>query len=120
MRIEHDALGPILAQLQAEPDEKALAAELMQAALQATDEAGLAFTPEQLLGIGTHLLAAIRRGESGETLPDVGADTLEQVSGAALELSRRILTPFAATRGYDWNETETLLLAVHFEAAMEP
>ncbi|GAA3410153.1 hypothetical protein ACFFNY_22435 [Paenibacillus hodogayensis] len=119
MLIDQQAIPPVLAQLQGEDSEKEGVSELLLAVLRHTGAAGIRFTPEQLLAVGAHMLAAQRRGESGEALPEVGAETLEQVSPSALELSRSVLEPFAAERQYVWNATEALLLAVHFEAAME-
>ncbi|PYI52663.1 hypothetical protein [Paenibacillus flagellatus] len=121
MRIEErtEAVADIVSRLDAEPGEKELVASLLHDTLRAAADAGVALTPEQRLGVGTHMLAAVRRGASREVLPPVGTDTLEQVSRTALDLSRSILEPFAAAQGYEWNDTEVLLLAVHFEAAME-
>lgn len=119
MRIKQQAVGQVVAQLQADTAEKDGVAWLTLAALRITGEAGISFAPEQLLAIGMHLLAALRRGATGETLPEVGPETLEQVSADALRLAANVLEPFAAERGYAWNDTEALLLAVHFEAAME-
>jgi PRD domain protein (TIGR03582 family) len=119
MRVDKETIGQVTAQLQADESEQRLVAGWLETILESAGAAGLTFTPEQHLGLGTHMLAALRRGESGEALPEVEADTLEQVSSKALTLSRDILDPIAAERNYAWNSTEALLLAVHFEAAME-
>lgn len=69
---------------------------------------------ERWLAICAHLLAFVRRMESGEKLPAIEAELFAEIHPDMVSLSRRIL--FDPETGRQEDETETFLLAVHFEA----
>lgn len=76
-------------------------------------------THERLLGIGNHLLFFIRRVASLEHLPEVAPAMVEQISLQIKEAVQQILETYAQNRNYEVDDTELVLLSVHFQAAIE-
>jgi len=88
--------------------------KLLQVVAVHAEQIHLEISEERWLSMGVHLLSTMRRVEKGEKLPGVDQFILEQVSLEMLELSREILKNIE--NGFN-NDTETVLLALHFETA---
>ena len=100
-----------------DPSELKVLQDVLSAAIEVTRKNSIILAPERWLAVGVHLLAAIRRAKNNETLPPIDQTILEQVCPDMLELSRQVLDKLFA--GVQKDDTEVLLLAVHFEAAKE-
>ncbi|MFD1396763.1 PRD domain-containing protein [Kroppenstedtia eburnea] len=82
-----------------------------------TEMIPLLLSKERRLAIGVHLLAFVRRVEKGESLPPLEEELWEQISDEMKEVSRQILLPYGKNKGRKIDNTEILLLAVHFATA---
>ena len=74
-------------------------------------------TPERWIPLGAHLVAFMNRVEKQEFLPPVEQSILDQVNPKILAVSMQILDSYSRQFGRTVDDTEALLLAVHFEAA---
>ncbi|WP_158442838.1 PRD domain-containing protein [Pelosinus sp. UFO1] len=95
-------------------EEMAKFKKLLQMVAINAKQAGLEISEERWLSMGVHLLSAIRRVKKGERLPTVDQFIMDQVSSNMMELSRKILRKIDSEFN---DETETVLLALHFETA---
>jgi PRD domain protein (TIGR03582 family) len=92
---------------------------LIEAATKAAQDVQLVISEERLLRLGVHLVAVIRRANSGEVLPPVDEIMLQQVAADMHDLARKVLGATLVTKPCQEDSTEVLLLAVHFAAAKE-
>lgn len=97
-----------------DPEEMAEFKELLQMVAINAKQVRLEISEERWLSMGVHLLSAIRRVKKGERLPTVDQFIMDQVSSNMMELSRKILLKIDSELN---DETETVLLALHFETA---
>lgn len=74
----------------------------------------LSIPRERWLAIGAHVLAFVQRMTSGEKLPEIEAELFAEIHPDMVMLSRRVL--YGDRPDWREDETETFLLAVHFEA----
>jgi len=98
-----------------DPSEQKVFQDVLSAAIEVTQKNSIILTPERWLAVGVHLLAVIRRARNNEKLPPVDQTILQQVCPDMLKLSRQVLDRLSG--GLENDDTEVLLLAVHFEAA---
>ena len=69
----------------------------------------------QLLALGTHLAAAVKRFATGELVAEIDASLLDQVSSEATEMAGEILAAIQKTP--DVQPEEKFLVAVHLDSA---
>ena len=81
---------------------------------QETTRIGLTVTSERMLMMGVHLLAFIRRVNTGEKLPAMDNALFVEIPPDMLALSSRLLQVFEQSEPDD---TEVFLMAVHLETA---
>ena len=89
--------------------------DVLSSAIEVTHNNSIMLTSERWLAVGVHLLAVIRRVRNNENLPPIDQTILQQVCPDMLKLSRQVLDKLIV--GVENDDTEVLLLAVHFEAA---
>jgi len=98
-----------------EPSELNVLQDVLSSAIEVTHNNSIMLTSERWLAVGVHLLAVIRRVRNNENLPPIDQTILQQVCPDMLKLSRQVLDKLIV--GVENDDTEVLLLAVHFEAA---
>jgi len=81
---------------------------------QETTQIGLTITSERMLMMGVHLLAFIRRVNTGEMLPPMDNSLFVEIAPDMLALSSRLFQAFGQSEPDD---TEVFLMAVHLETA---
>lgn len=86
--------------------------ELLQLVAVNAQGVQLTISEERWLSMGIHLLSAMRRLANGEKLPAVDELVMEQVSLDMMDLSRKVLDKIHSN-----DDTEIVLLALHFETA---
>lgn len=89
--------------------------DVLSAAIEVTENNSIILTPARWSAVGVHLLGVIRRARNNEKLPPVDQTILQQVCPDMLKLSSQVLDRLSG--GLENDDTEVLLLAVHFEAA---
>jgi PRD domain protein (TIGR03582 family) len=91
--------------------------ELLEVVAVEAEEVGIKISQERWLSMGVHLLSTIRRVKKGEKLPMVDLFIVEQVSLGMMELSRKVLQHIDSVNECCNDDTEAVLLALHFETA---
>ncbi|AJQ26721.1 PRD domain protein [Pelosinus fermentans JBW45] len=91
--------------------------ELLEIVAVNAEEVHIEISQERWLSMGVHLLSTIRRVKKGEKLPTVDPFIVEQVSLEMMELSRKVLQHIDSVNECSNNDTEAVLLALHFETA---
>lgn len=80
---------------------------------------GLSIPEERWISIGHHMLALIRRVHNEEFLEPIDQQLMNQVSTEMKQVSQRILQHYCHPYQRAVDDTEVLLLAVHFAAAKQ-
>lgn len=119
MRMIQNIMDELSQQVNIQLNERLEVNKLLNDVIDKAQSMNIALTHERLLGIGNHLLFFIRRVASFEHLPEVDRAMVEQISPAIKEAVRQILESYAQNRNYEVDDTELLLLSVHFQSAIE-
>jgi PRD domain protein (TIGR03582 family) len=107
----------ILVEMPMDSQEKIEFEELLQTVAVMAEDVNLEISEERWLSMGVHLLSAIRRLKKGEKFPTVDPFIVEQVSLEMMELSRKVLQNIDSANECSNDDTEAVLLALHFETA---
>ncbi len=91
--------------------------KLLEVVAAKAEQVGIKISQERWLSMGVHLLSTIRRVKKGEKLPMVDPFIVEQVSLEMMELSRNVLEHIGSVNECCNDDTEAVLLALHFETA---
>jgi PRD domain protein (TIGR03582 family) len=117
MQMIDTIIKTILVEMPMNSQEMAELKELLQFVAGIAEDVNLEISEERWLSMGVHLLSAIRRLKKGEKLPTVDPFILEQVSLEMMELSRKVLRNIDSVNECSNDDTEAVLLALHFETA---
>jgi PRD domain protein (TIGR03582 family) len=107
----------ILAEMPIDSQEIAEFKKILQIIAANAEEINLEISEERWLSMGVHLLSVIRRLKKGEKLLKVDSFIVEQVSLEMMELSRKVLQHIDSANVCSNDDTEVVLLALHFETA---
>lgn len=91
--------------------------ELLPYVIEGINEIDVSLNDERWVGLGVHLLSFARRIRENEYLDAVDESVLAQVGSDVFTVSRRVLEKYSKQFGREIDDTEALLLAVHFETA---
>jgi PRD domain protein (TIGR03582 family) len=117
MQMIDTTIKTILAEMPMDSQEKVEFKKILQIVAGFAEEVNLEISEERWLSMGVHLLSTMRRLKKGEKLPRVDPFILEQVSLEMMELSKKVLQKIDAVNECFNDDTEAVLLALHFETA---
>lgn len=117
MQMIDTTIKTILAEMPMDSQEKIEFKKVLQIVAGFAEDVHLEISEERWLSMGVHLLSAMRRLKKGEKLPMVDPFILKQVSLEMMELSRNVLRKIGSVNECSNDDTEAVLLALHFETA---
>lgn len=77
----------------------------------------IVFDEDRRLALAVHLLAFARRVRAGEHLEALDPALTQEVAPRQLAAARELIDAYCSPRGFAAQDTEALLLALHFETA---
>lgn len=79
---------------------------------------GVLFDENGSLGVVSHLMALVKRLETGERVKSLGDDVLDQLDEEPIETARQVLAPLEEAYGLTLDASELALVTIHVQTAL--
>lgn len=93
-------------------------AAVMEDVFTILDRRGIRFPEDNLLAFVNHTVTLLHRLRTGETVPEMGAEVLDQLAPAAVEITGEFIKEIETQYG-SVDVSEVVLAAIHIHTAME-
>lgn len=79
---------------------------------------GVTFDEHGSLGVVSHLMALVKRMETGERVKSLGDDVLDQLDEGSIEIARQVLRPLEEAYAMTLDQSELALVTIHVQTAL--